>query len=82
MSNDSKYELFEKDGKIVKIKKECYESREHFLTRVYFILDNLDSNEMDEIVNLSFLFLNTKYLGNKYDSKITNHLDNYVCRVI
>ena len=75
----NEYELFEKDGTLIKMSKVRFESREHFLIRSYFVLNNLDKDEFNNLVNLSFLFLNVYYHNLKYDDDIHAKLNGYVC---
>ena len=88
MIEDNTFELFEKDGIIIKLNKYSSESREHFLIRSYFILNNIErinktnQDEFNNLVNLSFLFLNKNYMGNDYSKSVLEKLNNFNCNKV
>jgi hypothetical protein len=78
-------ESFNKDDKIVLLTKDNGEGREHFLIRVHFILRNLDNNNINDInklVNKSYLYLNKIILNQTFDKNIEVKLDQYDCSII
>ena len=65
-------EVFEKNNKYYKIKKDIYESREMYLMRVDFVLSRLkcDDDDFNENIKLSRIYSNSKNLKCKYSQDL------------
>ena len=71
--------IFENDRKLVIVPKIKYESREHYILRSYFILNNIEIEKFENLINLSFLFLNYYHLGYEYNNETINRLNKFNC---
>ena len=70
-------ELFEYKGSFYKINKEKYETREHHMERVWFILNKLDTcNESNELIRLSIIMSNSKKYGCSFGNALSNKIKN------
>ena len=69
-------EVVESSGKFYSIDKDIYESRELYLQRIWFIINNFKYNN-SELLYLSKIWINVKYFGMKYPSHIMQLLDKY-----
>lgn len=65
MNRESK--LFMKDGKYCIIERNIGESMELFIERGWFIVDNLFSKSLDELILESNIWSHEIYQGCKYD---------------
>ena len=72
-------EVFDINDKYIILPKNKYESRENFLIRSYFIINNVDkNNNFEELVNDSYLYLNKNYLKCKFNKDIEKKLEKYL----
>jgi hypothetical protein len=71
-------EIFEIDGKFIKIEKDLFEIRERYMERVWFILNKIKIEKstinFDEFVKLSRIRSNIDNLGCEYNSNLKNNL--------
>ena len=78
MSNDSILKMeFKKNNKSIILYKDKYESNDMFLDRGWFIISQRYNNnyQYDEIMKMSKLYVNIKYLNCKYDKDIMNKIN-------
>jgi hypothetical protein len=66
-------EVIQSSEKIYKIKKNIYESRELYLQRSWFIINNISESSfsIEELIYLSQIWINIKYFKMQYPDNIT-----------
>lgn len=65
-------EVIESAGVLYTINKKKYESRELYLMRCWFIINNLNKYTFNELIYLSQIWINIKYFKMEYPIHITN----------
>ena len=75
-------EIFEINNTMIVLDKDVGETREHFLIRAHFVMRNINKDELSLVTNMSYLFLNSKIFGNKYEQAVETKLNNYDCSII
>jgi len=75
-------EIFEINNSMIVLNKDVGETREQFLIRAHFVVRNISKDELSSVINMSYLFLNSKIFGNKYDKTVENKLSKYDCSII
>ena len=75
-------ESFRKDDMIVQLEHNNDESREQFLIRANFVLNNLEKAPIERLVEVSYVFLNKYHLKQKFSKAVDKMLEKYDCTVI
>jgi len=74
--NSSK-EIFEVNGKFIKVDQDLFEIREKYLERVFFIIKKIKNgtiDDFDEYIKLSRIYVNVNLLGCGYAPELMKQL--------
>ena len=67
-------EIFEYQGSFYIIEKDLYEVREIYMTRVWYILNNINKMTFDELIKMSRIYVNKKFLKCDYDINLSSRV--------
>lgn len=71
-------EVFNINDKCIILSKDKFESRENFLIRSYFIINNLEENNLEELINSSYLYLNKFYFNCNYNNNTESKIQKFL----
>lgn len=63
-------EVIEWNGRFYSIQKNIHESREIYLQRCWFVINNFDKKHINELIDFSFIWSNIKYYKISYPDHI------------